>query len=73
MLPLDVANSRFDYGFEMHTFWMIVYMLIAIMTTILIPFSIFLYESDDEKSFISRISTALCYTIISFLLVCLLF
>ena len=69
MLPLDVTNAREGYGFDMHTFWMFIYMLIAIMTTIIIPFGIYLYESDDEKGIISRISTSLCYTMVSFLVV----
>ena len=65
MLPLDVANARFDMGFDMELFWKFVYMLIAIMIVFLFPFAIILYETDDEKNMLSRISTTVCYLIVT--------
>src|SRR5690348_12679266 len=47
LLPMDVANSRSDGGLPMAILWLIIYMTIAIMCVIIIPFTIFYYESED--------------------------
>jgi hypothetical protein len=52
-LPLDVSNARgYGGGFNMELIWQIVYATIIITIIILIPFAIFLYESDEDKSFV---------------------
>jgi LMBR1 domain-containing protein 1 len=55
VLPLDVANSRgLGAGLNMQTFWWIIYIAILVMVTILIPFAIFMYESDEEKTTVGQ-------------------
>ena len=39
----------FSDEIDLYIFWLIIYLSIAVMVLILIPFSIFLYESDEEK------------------------
>jgi len=53
MVPLDVANSRgLGGGLDMTTFWTVIYIMIAFMITLFLPFAIFLYESDEDKSIV---------------------
>jgi len=53
----------------METLWFIIYMVVAILVSVLIPFAQFMYETDDEKSIISRITTALFYEICLFIVI----
>ena len=48
MVPLDVSNTRNNGGFDMVVFWEIIFSIIALMTIILIPFFMFLYETDPD-------------------------
>lgn len=60
MLPLDVANSRGDGGgFNMELFYMIMFIIFFAFIVVIAPFTLFYYESDDEKSFFGR----LCYAL----------
>ena len=34
----------------MVTFWMAIYIIILAMVTVFLPFAIFVYESDEEKT-----------------------
>ena len=52
MVPLDVANARSNGGLDMQTFWYFIYCIIAFMVTVFLPFSIFLYETDEDKSLV---------------------
>jgi LMBR1 domain-containing protein 1 len=53
MVPLDVANSRGEGGqLDMMSFWNTIYCIIAFMVTILLPFAIFMYETDEDKSIV---------------------
>lgn len=36
----------------MDNFWIVIFMMIALMITILIPFFIYMYESDEEKTMV---------------------
>lgn len=63
VLPVDVANTRTDGGFDMDLFWKIIYCTVFVFIVFLIPFSMFFYETDDEKSFCSRVITALFFEI----------
>lgn len=50
MLPLDVANNHFSPnsgGIDMKTLWSIIYMITLAMITILLPFSMLFYETDE--------------------------
>ena len=49
LLPLDVLNSRGDGGgLPMEYLWESVNIIIAVLVTLIIPFSYFYYEADDE-------------------------
>lgn len=62
LLPLDIANSRGEGGgFNMEIFYQILLMCHFIYLIVLIPITIFLYESDDEKPFMARLCRAICY------------
>lgn len=54
LIPLDISN---DLGTDptMPTIYAAVYIIIFIFTSFIIPFNMFLYESDEEDSFISRV------------------
>ncbi|KAF0697385.1 Aste57867_11937 [Aphanomyces stellatus] len=58
LLPLDVANNSTAIGcaagwnsacgnLDMETLWLIVFMSIAVFLVVLLPYSIYFYESDD--------------------------
>lgn len=60
MLPLDVGNAHGDGSLDMTSFWIAVFMIIAIVIAVLIPCAIYFYESDEDESFKNR----LCWTIV---------
>lgn len=73
MLPLDVSNSRGEgAGLDMEAFWEFIYILILIMVVILLPFAIFMYESDEEKTFCSRLANSLCLEAMTLVVVCMI-
>ena len=59
LFPLDVANqqsctlsdslSQCSYTFPMQTMWEAVYIANMLLVFVLIPFSLFFYESDSES------------------------
>lgn len=53
----------------METFWFIIYIVVAIMVSIMIPFAQFMYETDDEKPIVSRILTAVFYEVCLFIFI----
>lgn len=59
MLPLDVANSGNgrDGGFPMTTLWLVVYIMMAALIVVIIPFAAFYYEADeyDETGYVNII------------------
>ena len=56
----------------MKTFWFAIYIVSLVMITCLLPYAIFFYETDPDKTVIRRLVTALIYTIITLVLVCIL-
>ena len=54
----------------MKTLWFIIYILSLVMITCLLPYAIFFYETDPEKSMINRLLTALMFTLITLAVVC---
>ena len=59
LLPLDVANSRgYGGGLPMKTIWYSVIIMVAICAFVLIPFSIFFYETDEDDTTSKRLCTA---------------
>lgn len=74
MLPLDVSNARTDGGFPMTELWYTVYIIMAILIVLLIPFAIFYYEAEDpsEDNNGKQIASAIKYEI-AVLFIALLF
>lgn len=66
MLPLDVSNARTDGGFPMTELWYTVYIIMAILIVLLIPFAIFYYEAEDpsEDNNSKQITSAIKYEIV---------
>lgn len=56
----------------MKLYWDIVYMAIAIFAIVLLPFAIFFYESDPDKTIISRFLNAFFMTIAALIISCLI-
>lgn len=49
MVPLDVANRSavVSTGMDMRAFWFFLYIIVLFFITVLIPYAIFLYETDE--------------------------
>lgn len=64
MVPLDVANESAISSdkIDMFAFWTFLYIVILIMISVLLPYALFLYETDEDDSMKKRLLTALCYT-----------
>ena len=67
LVPLDVANySAIDKnGIDMKSFWYFLYGIIIIFVCLLLPFSLFFYETDEDESFCRRLVKAIIYTAIA--------
>ena len=56
ILPLDVANSRGDGGgLNMEVLYKILFILWLVWLVVIIPMTILLYESDEDKNIFARI------------------
>lgn len=62
LVPLDVANANSNGGIDMLVFYSIVYIIVYIFVTALVPFMIFLYESDEDDPLMKRVLWALFST-----------
>ena len=49
MVPLDVANRSavVSTGIDMKSFWFFLYIIVLVFIVVLIPYAIFLYETDE--------------------------
>lgn len=72
LVPLDVSNSLNNGGINMEIVYTAVYITILIYLVTISPFTMFLYESDEEDSLCSRVTWSLVYTIIIAGIVCAL-
>lgn len=72
LLPLDVGNTRANGGLDMITFWYAIYGAAALCITILLPFAIFYYESDEEKGMLGRLWWAFLSEICTIIIVSLI-
>jgi hypothetical protein len=63
LIPLDIANGYSNGTSSMETLYSVVYIIIFIFTSFVIPFNIFLYESDEEDSLMSRILWSILFAI----------
>lgn len=64
MVPLDVANRSaiLSDTIDMAAFWFFLYIIVLIFVCLMMPYAIFLYETDEEDPMCSRLLKALCYT-----------
>uniref|UniRef100_A0A8R7V012 LIMR family protein n=1 Tax=Triticum urartu TaxID=4572 RepID=A0A8R7V012_TRIUA len=75
MLPADVANrqacKRAVYSgacaltLPMKTLWLVVYIIDAVLVFLVIPFAMFYYEGDRDKSVGKRLKSALIWVVAS--------
>ncbi|ESW05891.1 hypothetical protein PHAVU_010G001200 [Phaseolus vulgaris] len=73
MLPADVANRQAcrhaiyngacNLTLPMKDLWLAVYILDALLVFFVIPFAMFYYEGDQDKSVGKRIKSALCWMV----------
>ncbi|KAF1895598.1 hypothetical protein Lal_00041879 [Lupinus albus] len=73
MLPADVANREAcrhaiyngacNLTLPMKTLWLIIYIVDAVLVFFIIPFAMFYYEGDQDKSIGKRIKSALCWVV----------
>lgn len=63
MVPLDVANRSavVASGLDMRAFWFFMYIIVLVFITVLLPYAIFLYETDEEDPMCSRLLKALAF------------
>ena len=48
VLPYDVINSRDNGDVRVDLIWQIIYITVAVMISVVIPFAFFFYESDTD-------------------------
>jgi len=75
MLPADVANRQAcrkavyngacSLTLPMKTLWLVVYIVDAVLVFLVIPFAMFYYEGDQDKSVGKRLRTALIWVVAS--------
>lgn len=55
---MDVINYREGTNIDMFVFWQIIYMTSLFLTTILLPFAYFFYETNEDNDYKTRFCTA---------------
>ncbi|KAL9252934.1 LIMR family protein-like protein [Drosera capensis] len=75
MLPADVANRQAcshaiyngacNLTLPMKDLWMVVYIVDAVLVLFVIPFAMFYYEGDQDKTVAKRIRGALCWVVVT--------
>ncbi|CAL0302620.1 unnamed protein product [Lupinus luteus] len=73
MLPADVANREAcrhavyngacSLTLPMKTLWLVIYIVDAVLVFFVIPFAMFYYEGDQDKTIGKRIKSALCWVV----------
>lgn len=70
LLPLDIANSRgTGGGMNIDLLYEILLILYFIFLVFLIPYTMMLYETDEDKPFMARVCRAFCYEIFFIIIV----
>ena len=73
ILPLDVANSRGEGGgFNMDLFYQIMFILYFVFLVFVLPVTLHFYETDEERSLIARLCSALLREIFTLVIVAVL-
>ena len=53
ILALDIINTRQGTNIDMYQFWQVIYMTSLFMCIIVIPFSFFFYDTDEDQDYVS--------------------
>ncbi len=61
MIPLDIENTRSDYGLSMYTAWTIILIFNAVMMVLIVPFMLFFYETDSDVAFVILLNLVYAY------------
>ena len=62
ILPLDIANARgYGGGLDMDFLYKALLIVDVILLAFFVPFTLVLYETDEENRLMSRICRAFCY------------
>jgi len=69
MLPLDVANRTSNGGLPMEQLWLFMYIAVAVMCIIVVPFMIFYYEAWDPEARNWQVWTAFKYETVTIIVV----
>lgn len=73
ILPLDIANARgHGGGFNMDFLYQALLIIDFILLVFFVPFTLMLYETDEENKIMSRVCRALCYEIFFIVIVVVL-
>lgn len=59
LLPLDVANLKFIKSLNMDQFYLGIFLIHCLLMLLVIPFSFFLYETDDDLKIMARLCKTL--------------
>lgn len=62
IIPLDISNSLGSDSTSMEILYSVVYIVIFAFTSFIIPFTMFLYQSDQEDSLIKRVLWSLLFS-----------
>lgn len=67
LVPLDVANNsaQNNFGIDMKGFWLFIYAAVLLFITLLLPFALFFYETDEDDSYLKRLGLAALYTFLA--------
>lgn len=69
MLPLDVANRASDGGLPMEELWLFMYITVAAMCIVIVPFMMFYYEAWDPEGRNWQVWTAIKYEVVTVVVV----
>lgn len=58
LLALDQVNYRGETSIDMFGFWQLIYMCSLLWTTVMLPFSFFYYDTDEDLAPVKRLCTA---------------
>nr|GLL36892.1 LIMR family protein At5g01460 [Ipomoea trifida] len=82
MLPADVANRQAcrhsiyngacNLTLPMKELWLAIYIVNAVLVFFIIPFAMFFYEGDQDKSLGKRIKSSLCWVVVTAIVCALL-
>jgi len=73
MISLDIGNARgYGGGFNMDSLWQVSILFTSLFLLVLIPFALFFYETDENKAFRQRLTSASTYTVAIFIVIIIL-